>query len=311
VAIHLRGGNTGEPDAGWTAWTAAEGDPLSPDGALAELPATRFVQWRLTLSGSGRDEPSVRSVLLRYLPANRAPRIESLQLEPPGLAFRALPPARVASGERPVLAELIPSEVEAKLGANKAKERSKKAFEPGVRTAIWKASDPDGDHLVYDVDVARMASDRWLAVARELDRSFHSFDTRTLPDGRYRLRLVARDDTDNGETRARRSELVSAPFLVDNRPPEIVDARARWEEASLLLTLSGRDATGPVRRAEVAFDGGSWRSYLPDDGVGDSRRERFRIRLSPPDRPGPLLVRVFDEAGNVATAEVAVPAREP
>jgi hypothetical protein len=307
VLLHLRGGNTAEPNEGWTPWTRAEGDPLAADGAAVRLPPTRFIQWRLTLSQDRGRVPGVRSVLLRYLPSNRPPVIQQLALEPPGLAFRHRPPPWVTSGERPVLVDLMPPAVRDKLVGDEPKKRSKQAFEPGVRTAVWQAGDPDGDRLVYDLHVAPLTRDAWIPLIESTDRSFHSFDTRPLPDGRYRLRLVARDDPDNDTDRARRTAKVGPPFLVDNHPPRVLLGEVRWEGRELVVRFRGVDETGPVVRAEVSFPGGPWQTLLPEDGVGDSRDESFLARLDPdPAVKGPLRLRVFDEAWNVGTAQVDV-----
>lgn len=308
LSLELRGGNTAEPDGGWTPWTEPSGDPLSPDGAAVELPRTRFVQWRLVLEGSRHGSPAVRSVLLRYLPANRPPEIQELTIEPRGLAYRALPPPAVASGEKPVLETLVPARIEEKIGPNNKKKRSKRAFEPGVQSLSWKAADPDGDHLRYDLLVSPLGEDRWLMLAEGLEREFHSFDTRALPDGRYRARLEASDAPDNETGRVRSASRLSDPFLVDNRPPEVAGAELRSEQGGLRLSFRGVDSTGPVVRAEVSLDGGPWRSYLPEDGVGDSREELFSLVLAAEDVPrASLLIRVFDEGDNVGTAALPLP----
>jgi hypothetical protein len=302
LTLETRGGNTAEPDGGWTPWAEVAGDPLSGDGARVELPRTRFVQWRLTLRRARQGAPAVRSVLLRYLPANRPPEILELKVEPRGLAYRALPPPAVASGEKPVLETLVPARLEKQIGPNNKKKRSKRAFEPGVQSLSWKAADPDGDHLRYSLLVSPLGEDRWVTLAEELERDFHSFDTRALPDGRYRARLVAGDGTDNPGTRARQASRPSAPFLVDNTPPEVVGAALRSEGEGLRLTFRGVDGTGPVVRAEVSLDGGPWRPLLPEDGVGDSREELFSIDLGTEGvSAGTIVVRVFDEGDNVGT----------
>jgi hypothetical protein len=69
------------------------------------------------------------------------------------------------------------------------------------------------------------------------------------------------------------------------------------------------DVGGRVAVAEIAVDDGDWRVVVPDDGVADSPRESYTVRVESPagDAPGSVRVRVVDAAGNVGGDLAASP----
>ena len=84
VEVSTRSGNTRTPDDAWSDWsapyTASEGSPISS-------PKARYLQWRAVLSG-GAATPLLTSVSAAYLQRNMRPRVESITVHPPGVAFQ-------------------------------------------------------------------------------------------------------------------------------------------------------------------------------------------------------------------------------
>jgi hypothetical protein len=70
VALEVRTGGVAEPDATWSAWTAAR----------APIPQGRFVQWRATLSSGagGKASPELESVAVAYRTLNLPPEIGAI-----------------------------------------------------------------------------------------------------------------------------------------------------------------------------------------------------------------------------------------
>jgi len=77
VEIQTRSGNTREPDASWSAWSAPY---TNPEGSPILSPPARFLQVRVRLSG--KPAPEVRSLALTYLPANRPPEVQLTSPKP-------------------------------------------------------------------------------------------------------------------------------------------------------------------------------------------------------------------------------------
>ncbi len=79
LLVQTRSGNTREPDASWSAWTAAI--PYKESITLLSPPA-RFLQVRFLLKGSEARSPVVHQFSLSYLPANRPPEVRLLSPKP-------------------------------------------------------------------------------------------------------------------------------------------------------------------------------------------------------------------------------------
>jgi len=108
-----------------------------------------------------------------------------------------------------------------------------------------------------------------------LTASEFAWDTSAVPDGYYRIRVSASDELDNPRPLALETRDESEPFLVDNRPPELLEMRADAQR----ITGVARDAQGPISRLEYAVDGLEWRLARADDDLVDTREERFSIPL--------------------------------
>ena len=64
------------------------------------------------------------------------------------------------------------------------------------RTAVtvrWAAHDDNGDELVFDVYVRGDGEKNWRLLRSRVTERFYSFDSIRIPDGGYRMRVVASD----------------------------------------------------------------------------------------------------------------------
>lgn len=187
------------------------------------------------------------------------------------------------------------------------------AKDKGPSTTIpltWEVDNGDDDKLRYRLFAKAEGQSLWRPLQREhefIEQTDYAWETRAVPDGHYRVRVVASDEASNPEPYVTRTEAVSAPILVDNRAPEVLDLR--YERGELL----GRavDALGPVSALELSVDSELFRPIAPEDDLLDTGQERFRVAL--PLAPGPhtLAIRAKDAAENVTTAalEVTIPTR--
>ncbi len=312
VRVLVRAGNTSVPGEAWTEWIPVNGAAGPPEvpGEAVRLPLARFFQVRVEARGERPLSPTVRRLVARYRPVNRPPRVEKVEALPLGVAWRPLPPPKVASGERPVIPPPRNPDAARALGNEPPKWRSKKAWEPGALTIRWSARDPDGDPLRYELAACRDDGGPcrgWRVLARDLARSFHSFDSRDLPDGTWRFRVVATDEEANPLGEGRTAEAESDPVVIDHRPPEI--GNLSWEKGAPVLEFVVVDPGGRVGRVEVSLTPGKWRALAPEDGVEDGDREDYRLELPAEFGGDGFLVRAVDGAGNATTRRVAVPAR--
>ncbi len=170
----FRSGESAIPDATWSPWS--NWIP-APRASKISAPPGRFLQWRLRMSSEGRAVPVIRRTEAAYRNRNAAPEIESFSAMP---AAEVL--ARAASGSSNVFETPAPDEkgIFTGLEESKAEGGPRRLFRKGFRTLTWKATDRDGDPLVFDVHVRPVNSERWILLRKGIRDNFYAFDTTSL-----------------------------------------------------------------------------------------------------------------------------------
>ena len=173
----------------------------------------------------------------------------------------------------------------------------------------WRVENPDGDALLYRLYYRQERESVWRALggADPLTKAEFDWNTDSVPDGKYLVRVWVTDERSNASDRALDSVFVSAPFLVDNTRPEVQNLQSRPPA----VTGRARDATSLVSHIEFSVDGEDWRPATPSDGLFDQRTEGFAIRLPEGLTRGPHVVnvRVWDGADNLGAARIQVESR--
>jgi hypothetical protein len=308
IQVQTRSGNTGSPDSTWSDWSAAyrhrEGDPVTSERA-------RFLQVRATLQGKDAASPLLDSVTVAYLQRNLRPQVVSITVHPPGEVFQK--PISI-TGEMEVLG-LDPGqgpERSAAAAATRASlppvtSYSRRLYQKGIQTFSWKAEDPNGDALVYEVHYRAIGDTKFRLLRKGLAEPVLAWDTSTVPNGRYVIRVTASDAPSNPSTLALTGDKESPPFDVDNTPPTVTASLVA--RAPLRIRVVVKDDNSIIRKAEYSIDGGRWEEVRPLDGINDSPEETYEITLEALPAPGPhvVVVRAYDLLGNAATARVDVP----
>ena len=91
-----------------------------------------------------------------------------------------------------------------------------------------------------------------------LEQKFYSWDTTTLPDGAYYLKIAASDTPSNPPAVALKTERESERFEVDNTPPVIENLKAgasgrladqgRGPKDDVTVQFTARDAASSIDR---------------------------------------------------------------
>ncbi len=160
----------------------------------------------------------------------------------------------------------------------------RRMFQKGLQTIAWKAEDADGDRLVYALQYRREGDQAWQNLRSGLTDTIFVWDTTTVADGRYVVRVSASDSPSNAADRA-----------LDRRPRKRSDqhrqhAAARSPRkspqtaAGPRLVVRVRDAQNPIQKVEYSLGGGPWQLVFPADGLADSPKSATRSRL----RPSPM-----------------------
>ena len=77
-------------------------------------------------------------------------------------------------------------------------------FAKGYLGARWLASDPNGDSMIYTVEIRGVNETEWKPLRAKLTDKYISWDTTAFPDGDYRLRVTASDAPSNPPARGAR-----------------------------------------------------------------------------------------------------------
>src|SRR5205085_1081786 len=152
----------------------------------------------------------------------------------------------------------------------------RRAYQKGLETLIWRADDENEDELVYDVLYRREGDPNWRVLRHGLTESILVWDTTTVPNGRYYVKVVASDAPSNSPSTAMSGELESSAFDVDNSPPVISVTSVRFENGKTIVVFDVKDDNSPVKRVELSEDGLRWRAVFPVDCIADSREEHYQ-----------------------------------
>ncbi len=296
VALSTRSGNTAKPDDSWSDWSAPSTDS---DGAAVGSPPARFVQWRAVLQSATGRAPSLSAVTLAYLPRNARPQISELTVHPPGVVFQ-----RPFSNEDGAIAGLdelsaISRRPPGETGPT-APPPGRRMFQRGLQTLAWRAQDSDGDRLTYTLSYRRDGEQTWRELRSGLLDTIFVWDTTTVADGRYVVRLNASDELSNAADQALIGRLESDALTVDNTPPAVTVTTTRTGEA-VRLQIEARDAQSPLLKLEYSVGGAPWQVVHPTDGLADSPVERYSVDLAAGQDPRLVMVRATDRWQNVTS----------
>jgi hypothetical protein len=299
LEFYSRSGNSERPDQTWSDWT---GPHRQPEGSPILNPSARYLQWKAVFRATGAAYPSLNDVTVSYLSQNLPPQVRSLNVSTSG--ERTSPTGApsgsgVAPGGTSALTSALPSfPAPQPAGSGAAKSPT---------TLSWQADDPNGDQLVYSVYVQATDEQEWHLLKDELHQTTYTVEASTLPDGKYVARVVASDKEANPSQTARSAELVSAPFWVDNTPPQVRVLKQEITGGRVQVQFQVQDETSPLRSAETATDRGDWQDIYSDDGIVDSPLETFTVKADKLE-PGEhiLALRAFDTAGNAGVGKAVV-----
>jgi hypothetical protein len=156
--------------------------------------------------------------------------------------------------------------------------------------------------LQYDVFYRREGDTSWKPLKRSLWDPIVVWDTTSVPDGTYYVKVAASDAPSNAPATSLLGEFESVSFDIDNTPPVIEIQTATRTGARATVRFLVRDEQSPVQRVEYSLDASRWRVAYPVDGIPDSRREEFEVGLDDTEAARSIIIRVTDGMNNVATA---------
>ena len=245
------------------------------------------------------------SVAASYLPRNARPKVASITVHTPGTVFQRPYP----SGDPDLAGYDLepPARKVLTAGSRESVQLGKKVYERGLLTLQWRAEDDNGDDLEFDVLYRGEFDTAWKPLRQHLTEALTVWDTASVPDGAYVIRIVASDAPSNPAATALSGVLDSALIDVDNTPPVVGVPDIRQDGTRFRVTVEVRDAQSAIRSAEYTLDGQRWLPLYPADGLADSRNERFEFSLERDQLLGrSLVIRAADALNNTGSAGSAV-----
>jgi sugar lactone lactonase YvrE len=304
LQLVTRSGNTATPDETWSAWSKPY---TNADGEQITSPNARYLQWRAAFASESGNGPVLTSVTAAYLPRNLRPDVLSITVHPPGTIFQrpfstgemeiagfedntsdGRPPTQASASQPPTSPAPSPT-----LG--------RRAYQKGLQTFVWRADDENDDRLQYEAFYRREGETAWKPLRRLLWDPIFVWDTTSVPDGTYIVKIAASDAPSNSPGAALTGELESTTFDIDNSPPRI-EVQTPAKPGGRVISFVVRDDHSAIQRVEYSLDASRWRIVYPKDGIPDSRREEFDVTLEEGETGRNVIIRATDAMNNIATA---------
>ncbi len=311
IEFSTRTGNTEKIDNSWSEWS----EPYTSSGRQVVSPRARYLQWKVTIaqdSGSVQNPPTdlLENIRIAYLQQNLRPQVTRIEVLPYGIELQKQP-ALAVSGTSVV----VPARTPDGRSLNSPREREniapkpvpRRLLRPGAQSFTWKAADDNQDSLEYSLYFKGESESDWKLLEREYSDTFYTLYASSLPDGIYRLKVVASDAPSNPYDNFLISELVSGPFVIAGAPPRVEIKKSEVKGRGVEIAFEARVLTGSIATAEFSIDGGDWRLVFPDDGIADSAVEAYRITTHDLPAGEHLIgIRAGDRDGNTGVSKVVV-----
>lgn len=192
-------------------------------------------------------------------------------------------------------------------------ERIDKPEKAGFFNISYKASDDNGDTLIYKIDFRKMGRQRWIKLEDKVEGESFEWDGRTVEDGRYEIRVTASDERSNSESTKLSGSRISEPAVVDNAGPsvevlsiesdgEIISMHpAEVKSGKVAARFAVTDRFSAIAKLQYTVDSNEdWLSAVPDDLVYDTTNETVTIVLDEIKAGEHILaVKASDAVGNV------------
>ncbi|MBN1788005.1 MAG: hypothetical protein JW806_06380 [Sedimentisphaerales bacterium] len=179
-------------------------------------------------------------------------------------------------------------------------ERKNKKADPGIFKIDFYAEDKNADKLTYKIEFRKTGRTGWIELEDELDKENFEWDSKTVEDGSYEIKVTASDELGNSQDTKLTGSRISDPVIVDNTPPVVDKHKLQTSDDKAVLELKVKDIYSVVDSLSYSVDSNEkWVSALPQDNIFDTLEEDFTITVTDL-KPGPhvLAVKIADAENN-------------
>jgi len=298
VTMETRTGNLNRAQKNWNDFARTNA------GRIVSPPA-RFLQYRLTLTGTGE----VTEVDAAYQMKNVAPEIEEVEITPANYKFPApstIITSLTASLTLPALGHHTASTSAASAATADSGSSPGLTYSKGAIGVRWLANDENGDTLLFKVEIRGAHESAWKLLRDKIREHYYSWDSTAFPDGKYFVRITATDAPSNPPDQALTAFADSEPFVIDNTPPEITGLSGAASGSKLDLRFHAKDALSTLGKAEYSINGSEWMVVEPTTRLTDSQEHDYRVQVDRGAGETTIAVRVSDENDNESVAKIVV-----
>jgi hypothetical protein len=273
------------------------------------------VQWKAVfLDTQQGSAPSVSWVNLAYLPKNVAPIVDDIAMQDPGIRVLGSPSQPSGPGSsipvplrspRSAVGNPLSPMMNADSSSGAKIDILPQGFElKGYQGVLWSAHDDNDDDLFFTIYYRGEGEQNWRLLKDKLTQRYYSWDTATMPDGAYYLKIVASDAPSNPASQALWAERASDRWEVANTPPRVENLRAGSGILNTKASFDAISSSGPIAHAQFSIDSGDWQTIFPTGLLSDAPKESYFMEL-----PGltvgehTLAVQVADRFDNTTTAK--------
>jgi hypothetical protein len=205
-----------------------------------DCPVARFAQLKIFFHGTDDKSPTVRRAALASVVPNIAPIIHSIKT------------VRAQQQQAP----------------------------PGTINIETAATDENNDPLVFKHEISEIDSGVWVEIEEETKQNAYQWNTLSVPDGIYIVRVTVSDKLGNNPQTALEAVRLSEPVIVDNTPPVITGKDVEVENGKAVIRFTATDEYSLISRSRYTVNSNTkWISIIPDDMLFDTKQESFTIEV--------------------------------
>ena len=256
----------------WSAWAG----PYMSSGQRSKFPPARYAQWKVVLhSGSG--SPLSHWVSLSYLPKNLPPQIEDVVLQDPNVRVQGMPVGGIVIGYRQGAMRVCACR---KPGARiKLEFRFRRGVQTEIRSHSTRRRRQARKRLISPCcgsrrmittttsftrsTIAAKTKKQWKLLKDNLHDTFYSWDTSSMADGGYYLKIVASDSPSNPPADALETDAKANDFRWTTHRLSVIGPRGQAERGGARIRVARRIPAATSRALNTSVDAGDWKLVEP------------------------------------------------
>ncbi len=274
IAVYTRTGNVKNVDDTWSDWNKLS----TLNGLYIISPAAQYIQYKILFTTKNINKtPIVYSIDIPYVVKNRTPEVLNINLK------------------------------KGKSLNNKYKSKNnniKKLIDSDFSlTLTWKSEDRDKDKLIYSIWASPVKTGNWILIKNNVTDMYFKFDSRYLPDGIYRFKVIADDIPSNTLETHLQGNKISKKYIIDSTPPSFSNLKIKkLKNDKYVITFKVKDNYSNIENVSYLDGIYKWINIFPMDDIFDSKLENFSfIYKYNPLRAGIVIFKAMDSEGNITT----------